>query len=149
MYCSLVMIVVFVIYIFDNEQHGTALNVSDEKSKVVCNSEHEDAGRMNGRQGGELLDVVDCLKSGLYWVATHFPQWAGVFLLKKMGFKKNCFYKKIIIEKYLKKLKITFNLKFNFFIIRLYFQLISYLIRDGLYICCLSLFQVLLIFISF
>ena len=35
------------------------------------------------------------------------------------------------------------------FIIKLYFQLISYLIRDGLYICCLNLFQALLILISF
>ena len=93
-------------------------------------------------------------ESGLYWVATrgdtHFPQYAGGFSEKKTFFFKRVFIKKKnVIEKYFKKLKITFNWKFDFFIIKLYFQLIFYLIRDGLYICCLNLFQALLIFISF
>ena len=52
---------------------------------------------------------------GLYWVATwgatHFPQWAGFFSLKKKKLKwvfiKKKKKKKYLIEKYLKKLKIT------------------------------------------
>ena len=36
--------------------------------------------------------------SRLYWVATHFPQWAGFFFHKKNLFFKVGFYKKKIIK---------------------------------------------------
>ena len=76
----------------------------------------------------------------LLLAATHFQQWAvffikNLFVFKWVFIKKNNNNKK----KYLTKLKITFNWKLIFFI-KFYFQLISYLIKDGLYISCLNLF---------
>ena len=74
----------------------------------------------------------------------------GWFFFIKTSFLKWLFIKKKkkLIKKDLENL-ITFNWFLKIFIIKLYFQLISYLIRDGLYICCLNLFHALLIFISF
>ena len=46
----------------------------------------------NSFEGGPMMHVIT---AGLYWVATHFPQWAGFFKKKNWAFKKVGFYKKI------------------------------------------------------
>ena len=43
--------------------------------------------------------INNLLATGLYWVATHFPQWAGFFKKKTRAFKKVGFYKKKLNEK--------------------------------------------------